>query len=50
MWNLVIGIVFLIGGLSGKMALLGTDSSGLLALVGGGLIGWGAIQMIRSRR
>lgn len=50
MWNIIIGIVFVIGGLTGKLALLGTNSGGLLALLGGGLIGWGVVQMIRAKR
>ena len=45
MWKLIIGIVFIIGGLSGKMVLRGTDSG--LALAGFGVILciWGGIQM-----
>ncbi|HOX06171.1 MAG TPA: hypothetical protein PK280_07200 [Planctomycetota bacterium] len=49
MWNLIIGIVFIIGGLSGSLALRGTGSS--LALAGLGLILclWGGYQMISAR-
>jgi hypothetical protein len=49
MWNIIIGIVFIIGGLSGKLALIGTNSGGGLALFGGGLIVWGIIQMVKAR-
>jgi hypothetical protein len=31
MWNIVIGVVFIIGGLSGKLALIGTGSGTALA-------------------
>ena len=32
--NIIIGIVFIIGGLTGKLVLLGTHSGGALAVVG----------------
>jgi hypothetical protein len=41
MWNIIIGIAFIIGGLSGKIALRGTDSGGAIAALGGGLLIWG---------
>ena len=47
MWNIVIGIVFIIGGLSGGMALRGTNSGGALAVVGVLLLLWGVIQLAR---
>lgn len=50
MWNIIIGIIFVIGGLSGRVALIGTGSSRLLAAVGAGLIVWGAVQMVKARR
>ena len=49
MGNIVIGLVFLIGGLSGKIAIRGTDSSTAAAVVGAGLIVWGIVQMVRAR-
>ena len=49
MWNIVIGLVFVVGGLSGKLAMRGTESSGALAAVGGALMVWGIVQLIRSR-
>ena len=49
MWNLIIGLVFVIGGLTGKLALLGTDSSTALAVFGAVLIVLGLSQ-IRSRK
>lgn len=50
MWNVIIGAIFVIGGLSGKLALIGTNSGGALAVVGGGLIVWGLIQMFGGRK
>ncbi|HEY3963518.1 MAG TPA: hypothetical protein VGM05_03110 [Planctomycetaceae bacterium] len=49
MWNIVIGIVFIVGGLSGKLALRGTESGPALAVLGGVLVIWGGVQMIRGR-
>lgn len=43
--NIIIGIVFIIGGLSGQLVLIGTNSGGLLAGLGVGLIIWGIIKM-----
>jgi hypothetical protein len=50
MWNIVIGIVFVIGGLSGKLALRGTESGGAIAAVGGCLAIWGIVQMVRKNK
>ena len=50
MWNIVIGIAFVIGGLSGKLALRGTESGPALAVLGGMLAIWGIVQVVRSRR
>jgi predicted phage tail protein len=50
MWNIIIGGVFVIGGLSGQLALRGTDSSMALVILGLGLILWGTIQLINRRR
>lgn len=45
MWNIIVGILFIIGGASGEFVLVGTDSCGALVLVGIGLIVWGVIQV-----
>ena len=45
--NIVIGIVFLIGGLSGGMVMRGTNSGGALAAVGGFLILLGIFRLAR---
>lgn len=47
MWNIIIGAVFLIGGLSGRIAIRGTDSTVGASILGGVLIVWGIIQMVR---
>ena len=49
MWNIIIGIVFIVGGLSGKLALRGTESGVALAVLGGVLVIWGGVQIIRRR-
>lgn len=46
--NIIIGIVFVIGGLTGNMALRGTNSGGLLAVVGVGLIILGIFRMAKG--
>jgi hypothetical protein len=43
--NIIVGIIFIIGGLSGKLALIGTNSGGLLAVLGVGLVIWGVFKM-----
>ena len=50
MWNIVIGILLIVAGLSGRFTLIGTSSPRLLALVGVGLVIWGAVQVARRRR
>lgn len=49
MWNIIIGLVFLIGGLSGKLVIRGTESSSAAAIVGGALLVWGIVQVVRAR-
>lgn len=43
--NIIIGIIFIVGGLSGKLVLLGTHSGPALAVLGGGLIVLGLFRM-----
>jgi len=50
MWNIIIGIAFIVGGLSGKLALRGTESGHALAAVGGLLAIWGVVQVVRGRK
>ena len=49
MWNIVIGSIFLVGGLSGRLALIGTNSPTAIAAVGGGMVIWGIVQLVRRR-
>jgi uncharacterized membrane protein YgdD (TMEM256/DUF423 family) len=50
MWNIIIGIAFVIGGLSGKLALRGTNSGPALAAVGGVLLIWGIVQVVKAKQ
>ena len=43
--NIIIGIVFIIGGLSGHLVLLGTGSGVALAVLGLLLVGLGAFRL-----
>jgi hypothetical protein len=44
--NIIIGLVFVIGGLSGKLVMKGTQSGGALAVIGVVLLGLGAYRMV----
>ena len=46
MVNIIIGIVFVIGGLSGKLVLIGTESGVALAVLGGVMALWGVFRMV----
>lgn len=48
--NIIVGIIFVAGGLSGRLALLGTNSPEALAVVGVGLVGWGIKQAMDARK
>lgn len=50
MINIIIGLVFLIGGLSGRLKLRFADSPELLSAIGVVLIVWGVTQVLRNRR
>ena len=45
--NIIIGIIFIIGGLTGNLSLRGTHSGPALAVVGGALVLFGVIRMAR---
>jgi hypothetical protein len=47
--NIVIGVIFVIGGLTGRLALIGTNSGPAIAVVGGLLIAFGVYRMVASR-
>lgn len=48
--NIIFGLIMAIGGLTGKLALRGTDSGGALAALGLALIAWGAFKLWRQHR
>ncbi|HEY2761641.1 MAG TPA: hypothetical protein VGI75_12885 [Pirellulales bacterium] len=47
--NIVIGIGFIIGGLSGKLVMRGTSSGEALAVIGGLLILFGIFRIWQDR-
>ncbi len=50
MIKIIMGLVFLIGGLSGELQLRFADSPELMAAIGVVLIVWGVTQVLRRRR
>ncbi len=50
MVKIIIGLVMVVGGLSGKLVLVGTDSGVALAVLGGVLIAWGIAKMVRQKQ
>lgn len=50
MRQLIVGFLFIVGGLSGQLVFIGTNSSGLLIGVGVVLLFWGAFEMVMSGR
>jgi hypothetical protein len=50
MLNIILGIIFIIGGLSGELVFIGTNSGGLLAGVGVILVIWGAYRLYQKRK
>jgi hypothetical protein len=46
--SIVIGLVFIIGGLSGKMVMRGTENGYALAAIGAVFIGLGIFRMTRK--
>lgn len=50
MVKIIIGLVMIVGGLSGKLVLVGTNSGVALAVLGGILIIWGVAKMIRQKQ
>ena len=49
MSSVIIGLIFIAGGLSGKLALVGTNSGVALAVVGVLLVGRGIYRMRKQR-
>jgi uncharacterized membrane protein HdeD (DUF308 family) len=50
MLNIILGIIFIIGGLSGQLVFIGTSSSALIVAVGFVLVIWGAYRMYQRRQ
>ncbi len=50
MWNIIIGLVFIVFGLRGDLTLRGTNSGVALAGLGGVLLIWGIVQVARGRK
>lgn len=50
MFNIIIGLIFVVGGLTGQLALRGFNSPELLAAIGAVMIVWGITQIVRRRR
>jgi hypothetical protein len=46
--NIILGLVMIIGGLTGNLALIGTDSGLALAVCGGVLLALGGYRLITS--
>ena len=49
MWNIIIGIGMMLGGATGKLVLIGTDSAAALVVLGVVLLGWGIFQKVRNK-
>lgn len=47
--NIVMGLVFVVGGATGRLVLFGTHSSAALVVAGLGLTSWGIFQIWRAR-
>ncbi|MDP9173475.1 MAG: hypothetical protein M3O30_06370 [Planctomycetota bacterium] len=46
--NIIIGVVFIIGGLTGRLVFIGTHNGGVLAAVGAALILLGLYRLTRG--
>jgi len=49
MWNIIIGLVLIIGGATGQLLLRGTNSSIALVVLGVALLAWGIYSKIRKK-
>jgi hypothetical protein len=50
MIKIIIGLIMVIGGLSGKLVLVGTQSGVALAVLGAVLIVWGVVNLVRQKQ
>ena len=49
-FNIVIGLIMLVGGLSGRLALIGTNNSTILAAIGAAVLAFGVYRTVKDRR
>lgn len=47
--SIIIGVIFIVGGLSGRLVLIGTDSNVGIMIVGGFLVALGVFRMVKAR-
>ena len=47
--NIVIGLIFIVGGLTGNLSMRGTNSGVALAAIGAVLVGVGGYRMMSKR-
>ncbi len=50
MVKIIIGLVMIVGGLTGKLVLIGTNSGVALAGLGAVLIAWGVFNLVKARQ
>jgi len=50
MINIAIGLIFIVGGFTGRLALRGTSSGIALGVIGIGLVVWGVVQIVRAKK
>ena len=50
MVKIIIGIIMVAGGLSGKLVLIGTQSGAALAVLGVAMIAWGVVRIVRQKQ
>jgi hypothetical protein len=50
MIKIIIGVVFIIGGLSGNLVLIGTNSGAALAGLGAVMVVWGIVNLVRRKQ
>lgn len=50
MAKIIIGAIFIVGGLSGKLVLIGTNSGIALAVLGAVMIVWGIARLAARRK
>ena len=50
MIKIIIGIIFIIGGLTGHLELIGTQSGTALAVLGAVMVVWGIVRLVRQKQ